>query len=202
MPPLVPDRKPRAFTEEEKLLLATSTQKLEEQTAEMSFDIDKLVSRLKGEKWQQVLQAHLYFDHVVSALLTEELKNPNAIDTKRMGFSQKLQLVHAFGLMPEDLVPVVSIVNKIRNRLAHDLEASIGDDELVQIKSSLPKWFKKHVMTKTELDAPEALRNIMVFVLTYLEMARQKNALRRLQQRKAYLNLNRVLDDSDVEYAP
>lgn len=202
MPPLDPDRIPRVFSEEEIKLLATPTKQLMEQTGVMSFDLDRLVARLKGEQWQQVLQAHLYFDHVITVLLTEELKNPNAIDVKRMGFAQKLQLVHALALMPGDMVPVVSHVNKIRNRLAHDLEAKIGNDEIAQLKSALPKWFRKNVMSKAELDDPESLRNIIVFVLTALDSARQQNALRRLQQRKAYLNAARVLDQADLEFAP
>lgn len=201
MTSLIPDRPPRTFSDEEKELLATPSAVLEERTSVMSFDLERLVGRLKGEQWQQVLQAHLYFDHVITALLVEELKNPDAIDLKRMGFAHKLQLVHALGLMPPDLVPVVSVVNKIRNRLAHDLEASIGQDEVAQLKNSLPKWFKNQVMSQSELDAPEALRNIMVFVLTAMDSARQKNALGRLLQRKAYLNAARVLDRPDLEFA-
>ncbi len=201
MPPLDPDRIPYRFSEEEIALLATPTSQLIEQTGVMSFDLDRLVTRLKGEQWQQVLQAHLYFDHVITALLTEELKNPTAIDVKRMGFAQKLQLVHALALMAGELVPVVSHVNKIRNRIAHDLEAKIGDDEIAQLKNALPKRFKTKVMSKAELDDPESLRNIVVFVLTALDSARQRNALERLQRRKAYLNAVRVLDQADLEFA-
>jgi hypothetical protein len=198
----LPDRSPRTFSEEEMALLSTPSNELEEQTSSMSFDIERLVARLKGEKWQQVLQAHLYFDHVITALLNEELKNPAVMDAKRMSFSQKLQLVHALGLISVDIVPVVSIVNKLRNRLAHDLEAGIEDEEIANLKNALPKWFKKQVMNKGELDDPEALRNILVFVLTYLDGARQQNALRRLQQRKAHLNAARVLYHPDTKYVP
>ena len=195
-------RVPRAFTEEELRLLAASGDELAEWTKEMSFDIDRLVARLKGERWQQILQAHLYFDHVLSALLKEELRHPDAIDVKRMSFAQKLQLVHAIGLVRSDIVPTIAAVNRVRNRLAHDLEAEIGDGEVQQLTNTVPSWFKKQVMKPEEWKGPDVLRDTLVYLLAFLDGERQRQALRRLQQRKAYLNAARVLDQIDVPYAP
>lgn len=201
MPPLNPNRIPRVFTEEEINLLATSSEELEKRTAVMSFDIDQLVSRLKGEPWQQMLQGHLYFDHVITLLLTEELKNPNAIDVKRMGFAQKLQLVHAIGLIPDDMAPVATVVNKIRNGLAHDLEAKIGHKEIGWLKNALPKALKKEA-SEDEGNEEHWIRAVLVYSLVALDSVRQRNALQRLQQRKAYLNAARVLDQADLRYVP
>jgi hypothetical protein len=43
-----------------------------------SFDDEQLKARIStGERWQQLLQAHLYFDHVITRLLVDELANPD-----------------------------------------------------------------------------------------------------------------------------
>ncbi|TMJ92478.1 MAG: hypothetical protein E6G77_25420 [Alphaproteobacteria bacterium] len=80
------------LTAEELELLATPTEELKRRTEVFSFDYDRFKKRIEiGEHWQQLLQAHLYFDHVITQLLSEALVNPDAVNVSRMSFSRKLQ---------------------------------------------------------------------------------------------------------------
>ena len=58
-------------------------EELKARTNVFSFDRAKFEARIvTGEPWQQLLQAHLYFDHVITRMLTDALKNPTAINLR------------------------------------------------------------------------------------------------------------------------
>jgi hypothetical protein len=87
------------LTPEELDLLATPDEELRNGTKTFSFDRKRFEARISSrERWQQLLQAHLYFDHVITQLLVDALANPDVINAQRMGFVQKLQLIQALGL--------------------------------------------------------------------------------------------------------
>jgi hypothetical protein len=128
------DDSPEPFSPEDLELLATPDAEIRREASVCSFDQKKLADRIRtGEHWQQLLQAHLYYDHVVTYMLTEELKNPDAINVKRMGFFQKLRLVRAMGLLPEALTVVVERINSLRNKIAHELNFEIDDNQVQEL---------------------------------------------------------------------
>src|SRR5262249_6275153 len=103
---------PPPLPTEELELLATPREELARRTQVFSFDRERFKRRIAvGEHWQQLLQAHLYFDHVITQLLSEALVNPDAVNVSRMSFSQKLQFIAALNLLPPDLVSSVEFVN-------------------------------------------------------------------------------------------
>jgi hypothetical protein len=66
------------ITAEDLELLATPDAELRKRVEVFSFDDEQLKARIStGERWQQLLQAHLYFDHVITRLLVDELANPD-----------------------------------------------------------------------------------------------------------------------------
>ena len=115
------------LTAEELELLATSDEDIRKLRSVLSFDADRFTSRIwEGEPWQQLLQAHLYLDHVVSLLIRDALHKPEAIKTNRMGFYQKMQFVEGMALLPEPIVRSIQGVNSLRNKVAHDLNLCSG----------------------------------------------------------------------------
>ncbi|XZQ29754.1 hypothetical protein ACTTAL_01920 [Rhodobacter capsulatus] len=84
---------------EERELLSTSDEDIIRKHQNFSFDLDEFFKRTQnGDYWQQLIQAHLYFEHVISQILTEALTRPEAISLSRMGFSQRLDLIVALAL--------------------------------------------------------------------------------------------------------
>src|SRR6516164_3958677 len=90
-------------TPEEAEFLATSDEELKKRARVFSFDLQLFCDRLQvGDEWQTLIHAHLYFDHIITQLLTEGVAKPDALNLGKMSFFRKLQLVSALGLLPEE----------------------------------------------------------------------------------------------------
>src|SRR5271163_1968964 len=88
------------------------------------------VKKFLGEVWDKdtltiIVRAHLHAEWKLNRLLEQYLPNPKALDLERMAFSRKLELVSALKLITEHTRAVLILLNKIRNRFAHDLNAEI-----------------------------------------------------------------------------
>jgi hypothetical protein len=189
------DDSPEPFSPEDLKLLATPDAEIRREASVCSFDQRKLADRIRtGEHWQQLLQAHLYYDHVVTCMLTEELKNPDAINVKRMGFFQKLRLVRAMGLLPEALTVVVERINSLRNKIAHELNFEIDENQVQELCALIaPSPYP-------EGEEPLTFNVMLYAALLKIDEIRQHHVARRRTMRKAFLNARRVLYNMDVEY--
>jgi hypothetical protein len=162
-----------------------------------SFDDEQLKARIStGERWQQLLQAHLYFDHVITRLLVDELANPDAIDARRMSFLQKLRLTQALGLIPTDLASSVEFINGLRNKIAHDLDFEISDKDERDLANCTPKRLRDIMASDNKRDSVGPLRfhELLRIVLLQIEVTRQSHAFVRLHNRKAEIRLRTVLE--------
>ena len=189
-----PERPP--ITQEELDLLATPGVELERCAYVLSFDEAQFRARISGgERWQQLIQAHLYFDHVISLILTEALVKPEAINASRMGFSQKLDLIQALNLAPNDLVNCVRFVNNLRNKIAHDLHFEISDKEEIDLINVTPKLLRDIMITeKDRAPGPLRFHEALIVSLLRLEVIRQQNALFRILAKKSEVRLRTVLE--------
>jgi hypothetical protein len=84
------------------------------------------------KKWVQnadtlgrILRAHLFVEHFLSNYISA--KNPNlaGLERARLSFAQKIDLADNREASVAYLIPGIKQLNKIRNRVAHNLEASI-----------------------------------------------------------------------------
>lgn len=183
------------LTPEELELLATPDEALANKVSGLCFDYEEFTGRVfKGDRWQQVLQAHLYFDHVISRMLEEALPNPYAIKLRRISFSQKVQLISAMNLLPSPLIPAVEFINGLRNRIAHELNFEISDDAVSNLVNCTPKRLRQVALEHRDRgDGPLSLHEILHIVLIQIETFRQDHANRRLLTRKQMLNARVVL---------
>ena len=183
-------------TAEDLKLLATPSEELRKQTEVFSFDQDRFKARVSdGERWQQLLQAHLYYDHVITRLLVDALVKPDAISATRMSFLQKLQLINALGLLSDEIVSTVELINKLRNKIAHRLDFEISDKDVSDLRNTTPKRLRDLVMTEKDREAgPIRFHELLWVVLLQIEVLRQKHAFDRVQTRKGHIRLQTVLD--------
>ena len=188
------DRPP--LTQFELELLATPTEELKQRTSVFSFDRDRFEARIStGEHWQQLLQAHLYYDHVITQLLSDALDNPDAVSLNRMGFAQKCQFILALNLLPAPLVSTVEAINGLRNKIAHDLNFEISDKDVRDIESCTPKYLRDIAETEDDRKpGPLRFNELLRVVLFQIEVLRQNNVLGRLTNLKSALHLRTVLD--------
>src|SRR5262249_6969459 len=115
------------LTEEERAFLETAREDFEKQAFVFSFDENLFCKRIGRRRiWEQVIQGHLYFDHVVTQMLVEGLVNPDAIQARRLAFSQKLDLLEALGLVEKPYLAPLRVINDLRNKFAHQLEFKVS----------------------------------------------------------------------------
>lgn len=186
-----------SISQEDLALLATPMSELKKQTHVFSFDADRFKSRIlsDGERWQHLLQAHLYFDHVITRMLEDALPNAGAVDLDRMAFSQKLRFIAAMKLLSSELVSTVTHINDLRNKIAHNLEFEITDQHELDLKNCTPKGLREIMETdKDHKPGPLRFNELLYVVLLQIEVIRHSHALERLNMRKSTLRLRSVLD--------
>jgi len=118
-------------------------------------DADKLESELKefNASWQSfwkrnasdlgaMLICHLAIEHYLDEWLTAANPGTKPIGKTRLTFAQKLDLAENADSLIQMLMPGLKQLNRIRNQLAHDMEAHISKADLKPIRSIVWPWHK------------------------------------------------------------
>lgn len=186
-------------------LLSTSDEDIIRAHQDFSFDRGDFTKRVRnGDRWQQIIQAHLYFEHVVAQLLKEALAKPEAIAMSRMGFGQRLDLVVAMALLPDELVTPTRKISGLRNKIAHDLSFEISDSDVRDLENCTPLYLRDAMRAETgERSGPLELHELLTVILLKADIIRQHWAASREIRRKSELRLRAVLSKApDVKYVP
>jgi len=121
---------------------------------------------------QIIVRGHLYVEAELTKLLYEALPKPGAIDLSR--FPLKVDLAVALQLLWPEEKPAYIFLNKLRNKLAHNLDAEIGRTEEMEFFHTLcPRQrfaFGDH--SPDDFETPELLRQIIsvLFVSTAVQV--------------------------------
>ncbi|EGQ7673853.1 hypothetical protein ACPDZV_003444 [Vibrio cholerae] len=92
-----------------------------------------------------VLKVHLFAENVFENLIALKLpRGDRLVDKGNLSFHQKLTLIDALDIIPDDVISSLRFLNKLRNQFAHDLDAKITHNELVKLGSPLGKIFTKY----------------------------------------------------------
>lgn len=90
------------------------------------------------ERWNKdvttigrILRAHLHVEHHLTEYLQHVNPQLGELDEARITFNQKVNLLPAQDPRIDFLRPGIKHLNKIRNRLAHNLEATVTEDDKV-----------------------------------------------------------------------
>ena len=116
-----------------------------------------------------VLRGHLYIEAALSRAIEPVLPFPHLLDVERLSFAHKLGLAAAHGFVPAEAVPAFKQLNKIRNRLAHDLSAQVSEHD----KKALRQAMSQPMRGRTQVvdDLIESLIYIIVTLLMTVENA-------------------------------
>jgi hypothetical protein len=190
-----PTKRP-PVTSEELQLLATPNEELKERAYKFSFDEDLFSKRISGgERWQQLLQAHLYYDHVLTQMLVDALPQPDAIELQRMGFVNKLQLIAAMSLLPSEVISPIGFINGIRNKISHDLSFEITDQTVTDLQNCTPTSLREAAeKEKGRTPGPLLFHELLRVVLLMAEVKRQENEFNRITSKKGEVRLRTVLE--------
>ena len=110
----------------------------------LNEEMDQKLARV-NEKWNQdvgaigrILRAHLFVEHFITECLIAFNPALGNLDKARLSFAQKLALIEDYSPELQELAGGIRRLNKIRNQLAHRLEAQITEQDkesLLSVKS-------------------------------------------------------------------
>jgi len=189
------DPRPPLTAEELRLIATPDSVLRKEASSTPSFDYSRMVERVSGEAWQIVIQSHLYIDHTVSAILSENIPNPGALRLDRQGLSQKVDLVSAMKLLPDWQISLIRSLNKLRNSISHQLDFEITSIQEAEVLKRVPRHLEDHVRSdKFPYDGYD-LRKVLIHLLMLTDLMRLSMAADRALGKKAALQLRKAADD-------
>jgi len=184
------DSEPKRATAEDIALVNKSPDDIKDEVSVFSFDLRTLTKRVRDDDDALAfIQAHLYLDHVVSLMLKESVPFPRHLQLDRAGFSHKLQLIAALGLLSPGHIAPIKVVNSIRNKIAHQLDFVVKPEDVAKLRSALPKDADRED-DGSVTPLPEVLRLLAVMI----DIERQERAFERAMRRKHVANARVVLD--------
>jgi hypothetical protein len=77
----------------------------------------------------RILRAHLYVEHYMTEFLDKANPRLGPVDDARLSFAQKLNLLEPAPRI-QLVVPGIRRLNAVRNRLAHNLDARVTDEDV------------------------------------------------------------------------
>lgn len=102
-------------------------------------DQDPVLALLRG-----YLLTEYYLDKIIKLKLD---RGEKIIKKGSLSYKQKVVLVESMAFLPDSVVICLKNLNSVRNKLAHELEATVDRDDIVRIGQPLGDEFQ-HIKTK------------------------------------------------------
>lgn len=91
----------------------------------------------------------------LDALLQVALTEPSVLNIERMAFAQKVKLTVAVGCIGKDYRHVLDLLNRFRNRMAHDLNVELTEQAVRELVRISPASIRTGVEAILEATADE-----------------------------------------------
>ena len=106
---------------------------------------------------------------------------PKALQVDRLSFSQKVAFLDALGLLPKELKPPVLAVNKLRNKVAHQIDVDITAEDQRHLLSTVSKEVKSELLLNEGINP---FNQLMSGLIALAEGARQNHAFHQIKRRQ------------------
>jgi hypothetical protein len=127
-----------------------------------------------------ILKGHLWVESCLNRALDVSLEVPDRLEIDRLPFAAKWNLCLACGAFEASDSRAVRLLNKIRNRLAHDLHSDVVPSDVSALEASLDGPLAHlYATVRRDGDAPVRLRVWFFTVLNWLEFANMRNEYER-----------------------
>jgi len=166
---------------------------------QFSFNTEEFENHMnQNDGVMVVLRAQLYLEHVLIATLTDALKNPEAVNLKRLNFPAKFNLCIAMGLVGEELRNAATKINEMRNGAAHKLDVEFSSEVKAGLWTSFPQFLKGHLLAEFKSNEGHSdrltLGQMFYGFVLFVDIVRQKNQIARIATSYSEKYLRRVLD--------
>lgn len=90
-----------------------------------------------NSSFEVLLRGHLWAEFLVNKLLEVHMVDARSLDLDRAGFRQKVDLAQPFGFLSDAEGDALRALNKLRNKLAHNLTTGPSDAEIEGLETAL-----------------------------------------------------------------
>ncbi|MDQ1592077.1 MAG: hypothetical protein QOG71_2704 [Pyrinomonadaceae bacterium] len=132
--------------------------------SEVDPDYEDYSKALRGEPIMALLRVHLLTEYYLERIIHLQLaRGDKLIESGNFSYSQKLSLVSAMNVLPDDLLSCLKNLNKVRNKCSHekDYQPTFADVEL--IGRPLGKNY-----TKLRRERPHTVENMLGYVVGHI----------------------------------
>jgi hypothetical protein len=84
-----------------------------------------------------LLRGHLWIESLINRILEVHIVDAKALDLDRATFRQKVDIAQAFGFISPQDGAALRVLNRLRNKLAHNLKAEPNDEGIQELVSTL-----------------------------------------------------------------
>ncbi len=137
----------------------------------MSIDPQKLITDLNSEDdVGLLLRGHLYIERELVRIIEFHFEVPELFDTDSINFPKKIYLAGAMGVMtPEEIKPYM-MLNKLRNKVAHNLDSCVTEKDIrTLIESFTEKQLNMlNVAIESRPQDTQGLRHCILILFLYL----------------------------------
>lgn len=114
-----------------------------------------------------LLRGHLAIEYFINTIFNLKLIRGKKDLTEGLNFDKKLRLVNSMDLINSDVYASIKSLNKLRNKIAHEFEYRVSNEDLLLVIKPLSKVVKKE-LTDNQGSNTELLRNILSTLLINL----------------------------------
>jgi len=106
----------------------------------------------RSPDWSCIIASHIHLDRVLSCFLEEFCVRPKSVSSggRRMNALDKAAFLHGVGVLSDGSLHVVNLLNKLRNKFAHELNFEVSDDRVSEYRSTLISEFGDRVYSREE----------------------------------------------------
>jgi hypothetical protein len=137
------------------------------------IDMEQLLDHLSGgDEMLLTIRTHLYVETLLNEFLSVALKHPEFLDTDRIGFPLKVQLVASLGILPNWLMQICLSLNRVRNKMAHKLTFVISATEKGELWEAFPEKVRKRFKLRPSHLGEVPYNEIMKSIVVHVDIAR------------------------------
>lgn len=132
-----------------------------------------------------VLRAHLHIENQLLVLIALHLPAADRCDWSKVGYAAKVEIASACGL-PEDLKTLLQKIGKLRNELAHKIDAQLSSAQVLGMYNTLSTRLREGIkgsylsMQRGPMPSPSSFdepRDLFVLILLAARQATKAAAL-------------------------
>jgi len=108
-----------------------------------------------------LLKSHLWVEYSLNLLLQERMVVLQSYELLRLTFRSRLDLAHALGLIDKEMLAFFKALNRMRNRLAHDLGFQVTAAVQAELISASGPWIRRIANVQSGAEYPSGLRDLV-----------------------------------------